>query len=170
MNKHEKIKNGMLVKHKNIDQVLTVVSDEKGPAYTGNDFKDDEIALSYAIQEYNSGNLTIELHTEEGFTKGEWSINPELERDENMCPIPYYKINNSADILWVAHVAAGHLKNEGEAEANAHLIAASKDMYYALKEAVGILEVWKESDSWDKKDESVFTKILTVLQKANPKL
>lgn len=67
--KEVKIKAGMMVKHTVINEVLKVVADENGPAYTGNEFKDDEIALSYAIHEYNEGRL-IPLDKEVLHTQG----------------------------------------------------------------------------------------------------
>lgn len=49
----------MRVYHKLLKQFLTVVADEKGPAYTGNEFADDEISLSFADMEAKRGNLSF---------------------------------------------------------------------------------------------------------------
>src|SRR5687768_920087 len=86
------IVDGMKVKHKAIEQELTVVADEKGPAYTGNEFKDDEISLSHAIQEYKAGNLSIYTNIEqrEGL---EWDriinfgASRIVEGDRNICSV-----------------------------------------------------------------------------------
>ena len=53
------LKPGMTVRHKYISNRLTVVEDEKGPAHTGNEFKDNEISFSHAEIELRNGNLEI---------------------------------------------------------------------------------------------------------------
>ncbi len=61
----------MKVYHRLLDEYLMVVDDEKGPAFTGTEFADDEIALSHALIEYKKGNLII---FEEAYSKEEWEI------------------------------------------------------------------------------------------------
>ena len=53
------LKEGMKVKHIAIKQILIIVPDEEGPAFTGNEFEENEISLSHAISEFKDGNLTI---------------------------------------------------------------------------------------------------------------
>ena len=72
IDKEQKIKHGDRVYHKLIKQFLTVVSDEKGPAYTGEEFKDDEISLSHALTELKNGNLSID---KEVLETGNWFEN-----------------------------------------------------------------------------------------------
>ena len=56
-------------------------------------------------------------------TKGRWYVSDKIQTDKNMCPIPYYEIGSTADVTWLAIVAAGDLKEKGEAEANAaHIV------------------------------------------------
>lgn len=131
MHTNTEIKKGMIVKHKYIEQLLTVVADEKGPAYTGEEFKDDEIPLSYAIQEYKAGNLILPNtdNREEGkelFTPGEWICSKEQGKRFGS----FNAVNIKDEPQTVAIVYG--IGTEGEA--TAQLIAASKDLYFALKQ------------------------------------
>lgn len=51
------LKDGDTVYHLSLRQPLRVVADEKGPAFTGREYEDDEISLSYANAEMHRGNL-----------------------------------------------------------------------------------------------------------------
>lgn len=53
------IKIGMKVYHTLIQELLTIVDDKRGPAYTGENFKDDEISFTYATMEAANGHLYI---------------------------------------------------------------------------------------------------------------
>jgi len=119
------IKDGMRVRHSLIPGVtLTVVADEKGPAYTGKEFADDEISLSYAIQERKAGNLCIwpdsSIGELDGVSPGKWyvstqnSVRSHVEgkegwEDEIICT---YTGGNLANAELIASAPA--LKQENE--------------------------------------------------------
>lgn len=148
------------------DQWYKINSDvEGGTYYTLTEYGPPE-NVYFQIKQYLAP--STQLDTEEGFTKGDWSVNPIIQKDPNMCPISYYEINNTSDILWVAHVGAGSLKNEGEALANAHLIASAKDMYLDIIKP--LLELLNNcSSSITIKKNSLFEKDLNrIAKKANP--
>ena len=71
-------------------------------------------------------------------TQGEWYLTDGLLHDLNVCPINYYEISNKKDMLWVAHVAAGSMRVDGEAEANAKLISAAPELLQVVKKALAI--------------------------------
>lgn len=143
--------------------------------------KCDGIAARYFANQNNPAPSTL-LHTEEGFTKGEWQVS--LARWAKEAPVIGFVIRmDKKDItgfgvhtthssvfpddyfdkmpdLWQQHCTAS------ECEANAHLIAAAKDMYYALK---GITEGYFNGGT-NQDTERLMKSALDVLQKANPKL
>ncbi len=77
-------------------------------------------------------NSTIDLSKH---TKGEWYVG-DLERDKNMCPVPFYEICTYKDMTWIAHVSVGSFKQGGEAEANAALIVKAVNNHFLLLEAL----------------------------------
>jgi hypothetical protein len=62
----------------------------------------------------------MKTETEYKHTPGPWKA--ELTSDQAMCPITYYEITGDS-MAWVAQVAAGSLRTEDTARANAELIA-----------------------------------------------
>lgn len=104
------IKAGMKVYHKTIRQFLLIVADENGPAYTGNEFADDEISLSHALTEFNNGNISFEQPTTEGeYTKGklEWSDRSEVSdipSGESTIPFSIYKVVGRSAIQPIADI------------------------------------------------------------------
>lgn len=114
--------------------------------------------------------------TKELFTSGEWTVS--FGRHTPEAPIFGYCIKVEGRNAYVAlqgvyeHNVAINSYNgatfEGcytpeEVEANAHLIAASKDLYYALKKIALMFPILKI-------DPALKIDIEAALQKANPKL
>jgi hypothetical protein len=131
------LKTGMRVKHRYIKGELIIAADEKGPAYTGNEFADNEISLSHAIIEYNTGNLSIvdkqpPVEDKEGelqCTPEEWRVDKQgAFQEENNEHFTCFILSDDGKLCDVY----GDTKEE--ADANAHMLAASKDMYLELSE------------------------------------
>lgn len=99
-------------------------------------------------------------------TPGEWHITTENNSD--------YADIDSLNGRIVSVLLRDETKEAGEAEANAHLIASSKDLYEALKRQHEILiryyevynNVFTKSELADLRSEMY--NILNLLQKANP--
>lgn len=165
----QELKHGMKVKHKYIPHLLTVVADEKGPAYTGKEFEDNEISLSHAVDEYENGNLSIVGETQkELFTPGEWAVFPKESK---------FKVYSDDTVGSIIADCTGEytiLKQE-EKIANATLIQAAPDMYRALKKCY---EIFHQLAADGKYPESLLSQnggtgitfITKALQKANPQL
>ncbi len=119
----KEIKVGMRVRHSLIYEELIVAADENGPAYAGNEFKDNEISLSHAKQEFKAGNISIIEETDslEGFSGGDWEIGGNTNSMQGI-----YIHAKGSQLLTVFTSIPEH-------KANATLICASKDMYRALK-------------------------------------
>lgn len=98
---------------------------------------------------------STQLHTEEGFTKGEWECSPVFNFSDTL--VSYISSKSGKPVAQLRGCTNGE---EKEAEANAHLIAAAKDMYFVLKE---LANDHTASSYWNKRAESL-------IKKANPKL
>lgn len=98
---------------------------------------------------------------EEQFTKGEWQCSPVMNFSDTL--ISYIATSDKE----VAQLRGCTNGEEKEAEANAHLIAASKNLYYALKEC----REWYEKIGFRylaPETPVCFSKALSVLLKASP--
>lgn len=112
--------------------------------------------------------------TEELFTKGEWT--PVFGRHKEGTPIFGYGVKAPGKLAYLCnqgiyehHVGIGSwdgkpvegLYTPEEGEANAHLLAASKDLYFALKELM-------EYSGSHVYPPSLYDKAMESLYKANP--
>lgn len=173
----QEIKIGMTVRHKYIPQLLTVAADEKGPAYTGNEFEENEISLSHAIREYENGDLSIVGETQkEMFTPGEWStsFDTQVDYENEMIDIHAWDGKSMKPGLWIASARFCQV-SMNEAEANAALIAQAKNMYYALQKCVDIFKQLADDGKYPDQMLTVnggrgFRFITDILQKANPQI
>lgn len=97
----------------------------------------------------------MENNNEVKRTQGKWYVSKELQKDKNMCPIPYYEIETTKDITWIALVSAGSLKEDGEGKANAEFICKAVNEYDKLKaDNEVLLNALKEIEakSWQKNE------------------
>lgn len=87
------------------------------------------------------------------FTKGEWHI-PHLARADIKCDCGYLFAGEGGSLIATIHQQNNEEYNENnypgqeEAKANAKLICASKDLYFALKELIQVKE-WKDKNGKD---------------------
>lgn len=154
------VKDGMKVYHNILKLELTVVADEKGPAYTGNEFKDNEISLSHAITEYNNGNLTPVK--EEGYTKGEWVRYIQPDEDGLVTTINCEKPSKRIATLSFVGIE--------ETEANAQLIISAPKLKAENDRLIKILDAvltdWHSKDgNFHKKEPAYLKSIREAIQK-----
>lgn len=118
------LKDGDIVYHKLIKQDLIVRADEKGPAFTGKEYAENEISLSYALIELSNGYLSLNKPTpsmqskeEQNNTPGKWEVWEEINVR-----------SNTGRAICSCGVTQGTQQSRRENIANAKLIAAAPEL------------------------------------------